>query len=182
MVSFVMVVFDELVNRTTQRAFANEDDAIQARFLDRPHEALRVRVEIWRPGRQAKRLDTGRRQRVSKRVGEAWIAIMQEEAFPPQASLIWIGELATALDHPGAIRLAEDAGDLYPSRREVDHEQDGEAGQPSTGPDFDREEIRGGEDASMGAEELCQVVRFCRSGAGSIPCCLRMLAIVPRLT
>ena len=28
----------------------------------------------------------------------------------------------------------------------------------------------------------CQVVRFCRSGAGSIPRCLRMLAMVPRLT
>jgi len=60
MVSFVVVVLDELVNRTTQRAFANGDDAIQARLLDRPREALRVRVEIGRPGRQAKRLDTGR--------------------------------------------------------------------------------------------------------------------------
>ena len=38
-------------------------------------------------------------QRVSKRVGEAWIAIMQEEAFPAQASITSIGELATALDH-----------------------------------------------------------------------------------
>ena len=135
MVSFVMVVFDELVNRTAQRAFANEDQSIQARFLDRPHEALRVRVEIWRTGRQADRLDTGRRQRVTKRVGEAWIAIMKEEAFPAQASINRIGELATALDHPGTVRLGEDAGDLHPSRREVDHEQDGEARQPSSGPD-----------------------------------------------
>jgi hypothetical protein len=153
MVPFVMVVFDELVNRPTQRTFAHEDQPIQARFLNRPHEALRVRVEIWRPGWQAKRLDTGGRQCVSKRVGEAWIAIMQEEAFPAEASIIRIGELATALDHPGTVRLREDAANLHPSRREVDHEQDGEAGQPSHGP-VHCEEIRGREDASMRAQEL----------------------------
>jgi hypothetical protein len=79
---------------------------------------------------------------------------MQEEAFPAQASIIWIGELATALDHPGAVRLAEDAGNFHPSRREVDHEQDAEARQPTSGPDFDREEIRGREDASMRPQEL----------------------------
>ena len=76
MVAFVMVVLDEFVNRTTQRAFANEDQAIQARFLDRPHEAFRVRVEIRRTGRQADGFDTGGGQGVSKRIGEPWIAVM----------------------------------------------------------------------------------------------------------
>ena len=154
MVAFVMVVFDEFVNRNTQRAFAHEDQAIEARFLDRPHEAFRVRVEIRRTGRQADGFDTGRRQRASKRVGEPWVAVMEEEAFPAQASFIWIGQLATALDHPGAVRLADDAGDLHPSCCEVDHEQDSEARQPSRGPHVDSEEIRGREDASMRAEEL----------------------------
>src|SRR5690348_7060249 len=79
---------------------------------------------------------------------------MEEEPLPAEAAGIWIGELATALDHPGAVRLADDAGDLHPSRRQVDHEQDREARQPTSGPDFDREEIRGGEHAVMPAEEL----------------------------
>ena len=79
---------------------------------------------------------------------------MEEEPLPAQASFIWIGQLATALDDPGAIRLAVDAGDLHPSRREVDHEQDGEARQPTGGPDFDGKEVCGREDASMPAEEL----------------------------
>ena len=97
MVSFVMVVFDELVNRTAQRAFANENQSIQARFLDCPHEALRVGVEIWRTWGQADRLDTGRSQGFTKRGGEAWVAIMKEEAFPSQTSINRIGELATAV-------------------------------------------------------------------------------------
>ena len=78
-------------------------------------------------GRQADRLDAGRRQRVTERVAEPWIAIVPEEAFPSQASVNRIGDLATALTHLGTVRLREDAGDLHSSRREVDHEQDGEA-------------------------------------------------------
>jgi hypothetical protein len=90
MVAFVMVVLDEFMNRIPQRAFANEDQSIQTRFLDRPHEAFRVRVEIGRTGWQADGFDTGGRQGVNKRVGEPWIAVMQEEALPAQASFIWI--------------------------------------------------------------------------------------------
>ena len=55
---------------------------------------------------------------------------MEEEPLPAEAACIWIDELATALDHPRAVRLADDAGDLHPSRRQVDHEQDGETRQP----------------------------------------------------
>jgi hypothetical protein len=61
MVAFVMIVLDEFVNDGPQRAFANEDQVIQTRFLDRPNEAFRVGVEIGRTGRQADGFDTGRR-------------------------------------------------------------------------------------------------------------------------
>lgn len=79
---------------------------------------------------------------------------MKEETFAPQASINRISELATALDHPGTVWLREDAGDLHASRREVDHEQDRDARQPSRGPDVGGEEIRRREDASMRAQEL----------------------------
>ena len=51
MVAFVMIVLDEFVNHVPERAFANDDQLIQTRFLDRPHEAFRVRLEIGRTGR-----------------------------------------------------------------------------------------------------------------------------------
>jgi hypothetical protein len=46
MVAFVMVVLDELVDRNTQRALAHEDNPIQARLLDGPYEALRIRIGV----------------------------------------------------------------------------------------------------------------------------------------
>ncbi len=79
---------------------------------------------------------------------------MQKETLPAQATIIGIGPLATALDDPGAVRLADNAGDLHPSRCEIDDEQDREARQPTSGPHLHREEIRGGEDVSMRAEKL----------------------------
>jgi hypothetical protein len=111
-------------------------------------------LEIWRTWGQADRFDASRSQGVTERVGEAWISIVKEETFPSQASINRTRELATALDHPDTVRLGEDTGNLHPSRRQVDHEQDREARQPSGGPEFDREEIRGRQDASMRVQDL----------------------------
>ena len=61
MIPFVMIMSDELANRVAQRAFAHEDQSVQTRFLDRPYEALRVRVEIGRaPPNTARPPNTGR--------------------------------------------------------------------------------------------------------------------------
>ena len=60
MVAFVMIVLDEFVNDLPERPLLNEDQLIQTRFLDCPHEAFRVRVEIGRTRRQADGFDTGR--------------------------------------------------------------------------------------------------------------------------
>jgi len=53
MVAFAMVVLDELADGSPERPFTDENHPIQAGFLDRPYEALRVRVEIRGTGRQA---------------------------------------------------------------------------------------------------------------------------------
>jgi hypothetical protein len=44
MVPFVVVVLHELADGDTQGMFADENESIQTRFLDRPHEALGVRI------------------------------------------------------------------------------------------------------------------------------------------
>jgi hypothetical protein len=51
-VAFAMVVLDELADGSPKRRL-NENQPIQAGFLDRPYEALRVRIEIRGTGRQA---------------------------------------------------------------------------------------------------------------------------------
>jgi hypothetical protein len=78
---------------------------------------------------------------------------MKEEALPAQATLGG-GQLATALDHPGAVRLSVDAGDLHPPRRQVDHDEDGEARQATGGPHFHRKAVSGRDDALVPAEQL----------------------------
>ena len=87
MISFVMVVRHELANRAAQRAFADQDQSIETRFFDGPHEAFRERIEIGGMGRQADGLDTRRAQRLAKRIREERIAIVKEVAFADEASL-----------------------------------------------------------------------------------------------
>ena len=53
MIAFVMIVLNEFVDDVPERAFANEHQLRQTRFLDRPDEAFGQRVEIGRTGRQA---------------------------------------------------------------------------------------------------------------------------------
>ena len=52
------------------------------------------------------------------------------------------------------VGLGHDAGNLDTARRQLDHEQHGEARQPGTGPHFNGEEIRGREDVPVRGQEL----------------------------
>jgi len=48
MVAFAMIVLDELANGSPEGPFTDENHPVQAGFLDRPYEALRVRVGVSR--------------------------------------------------------------------------------------------------------------------------------------
>ena len=56
MVALVMIMLDELADGSPERLFTDENHPVQAGFLDRPYEALRVRIEIRGTGRQADHL------------------------------------------------------------------------------------------------------------------------------
>ena len=60
MIPFVVVVRDELADGATQRAFADQDHALEAGFLNGAHEALRVGVQIRRAGGESEGGDIGR--------------------------------------------------------------------------------------------------------------------------
>jgi hypothetical protein len=154
MISFVVVVGHELANGAPQRIFADEDQSVETRFFNGPNEALRVCVEIWGTRRQADGLDTRRAQGLAKRLGEERIAIVNQVAFPDKASLDRIADLPTAVNHAVTIWLRYDAGDFNVARRQVDYEEDGEAGESALNPDFDGEEVGGREDAPVSAQEL----------------------------
>ena len=49
-IPFVVVVRDELADGATPRALADQDQALEAGFLDGAHEARRVGVQVRRAG------------------------------------------------------------------------------------------------------------------------------------
>jgi hypothetical protein len=52
-IALSMIVDDEFGDSLTQRRLPDEDHPIQAFFLDRAHEALGIRIQIGRSGRQS---------------------------------------------------------------------------------------------------------------------------------
>src|SRR6185295_4408915 len=56
-----MIMFDEFVQRSPQRALAQEDHLGQAFLLHRPDPALRIGIQVRTAGRQRERLDLTRR-------------------------------------------------------------------------------------------------------------------------
>jgi hypothetical protein len=60
-----------------------------------------------------------------------------------------IAQALTHLAHPDRVRLRGDPGDLNAARRELDDEEHAHPCQATTGPDVDREEVRGGQDVPV---------------------------------
>jgi len=59
MIALMVVMRDELGDRSSYRPFADKDQPIQAGFLDGAYIVRRVRIQIRRARRQAHRFDTG---------------------------------------------------------------------------------------------------------------------------
>src|SRR5882672_2977831 len=87
MVAFAMIVLDELADGSPERPFTDENHLIQAGFLDRPYEALRVCVEIRRTGRQADHLNACGSECLAKRHGEQGIPIVEQKALARQKTI-----------------------------------------------------------------------------------------------
>ena len=110
---FVVVVRDELADGATQRAFAVQDHALEAGFLDGAHEALRVGVQVRRAGGESDGGDIGAGRSVSRRpAGEERVAVMDEEPYVSQASVLGIGGVPHELGEPRPVGLDADARDL----------------------------------------------------------------------
>jgi hypothetical protein len=83
-----VIVLDELGHGSAQRRFANENCAVQQGFLDRPHEALRVRIEIRGTRRKAHDLDASRGEGLAKTEREQWIPIMDYVTLAFQTGVV----------------------------------------------------------------------------------------------
>ena len=153
-IPLVVVVGDELADGATQRALADEHHPLEAGFLDGPHEALRIGVQVWRAGRESDGRDPGRRERVAHGRTEERVAVVNEEPHVPEESVFDVGRVSQELGDPGTVGLGADTGDLDAPAGQMNQDQDREAGQAAWRPDLDGEEVGGGEDVPVGHQKL----------------------------
>ena len=123
-VSLAVIVLDVLPREEAQVAVTERDHSIETFLFDRPNKPLGIRVEIGTPRRQPKGLDPGAGQDVGNDTGIEGIPVVNEIARGPEKPINGIRERADHLLHPRAAGLGVDAGDLYPARLQLDHEED----------------------------------------------------------
>ncbi len=147
----------------------DEDQPIQAGFLDGAHIALRVRIQIRGARREAHGVHAGCRKRLTKRLTKQRVSIVEQVTLADQESIDRIGDLTTALDHPRAVGLGPYPRNLDAPRGQVEDEQDGVPFQARRGPHLHREEIRCGEDVPVGLQELLPRRPLLTLGSGLNP-------------
>ena len=181
-IPLVVVVGDELADGTSQRALADENHALEAGLFDRADEAFGVGIQVRRAGGEPDGPHMGRGECVPHSRTEQRVTVVDKEPHVSQKSVLGIGGVPHELGDPGASWLGADAGDLDATAGQLNQHQHREAGQAARRPDLDGEEVGGGEDVPVAARNSRQVVCFRRSGAGSRPCALSTVAMVPRAT
>ena len=111
-IPFVVVVRDALADGATPRALADQDHALEAGCLDGAHDALRVGVQVRRAGGASDGGDSGRGERVAPGRPEARVAVMDEDPYVLQESVLGIGGVPHELGDPRPVGLGADARDL----------------------------------------------------------------------
>ena len=153
-IPFVVDVRDELADVATQRALADQDQALEAGVLDGAHEARRVGVQVRRAGGASDGGDIGPGERVAPGRPDERVAVMDEDPYVSQESVLGIGGVPHELGDPRPVGLGADARDLTAETGQVNQDQHGEAGQAAWRPDLDSEEVGGGEHVPVGREKL----------------------------
>ena len=106
-------------------------------------KSLRVGIQIRRSRRQLHRLHPGISYHLQKLSGEQRITIVNLVSLSRQDSLLRIREIARDLAHPQSIRATRDPRNLDLQCGEFHEKQNDKSLQPSPGPHFQGEEVRG---------------------------------------
>ena len=102
MIPFVVVVVHELAHRVAQRAFADEDQPLDAGFLDGADEAFGEGVQIGRARGQPDRGHARGRERVADGVAEEGVTVVDEPPRATQKPILGIGDVPHELGSPTA--------------------------------------------------------------------------------
>src|SRR5208337_5095290 len=153
MIAFMLMVGEIFLERMAQGALAEENQLIEAFFLDRTHPAFGKGVEVGGLWRQLESLNAGGVEDRIEVVGEYGIAVVEQEAGVGHGPVVG-GDVAGDLFQPGLVGEWSDAGEDDSAGLEMEEEQDVEGGQAGGGPDFCGEEVGGPEHGRVSANEL----------------------------
>lgn len=120
-VSFVMVVRDEVGERPPQVPFTERDHAIQAFLFDRADEPLRMRIAVWCPERCPDHANACCREDALDAKAPFAITIADQHAIRVEAAVGVFRQVAHGLDEEGFIRMRGGPQNLDPTRVEFDH-------------------------------------------------------------
>jgi hypothetical protein len=104
-VSFVMVVRDEVGERPPQVAFTERDHAIQAFLLDRADEPLRMGIAVWCPERCPDHANARCREDALDAKAPFTITIADQHAIRVGAAVGVFRQMAHGLDEEGFIGM-----------------------------------------------------------------------------
>lgn len=115
MITLVVIVLQELIDRVAHRPLAEEDHAIQALVFQATHEPLNMCVEIRRPRGQAVWLDACMLKQITKRLAGLGVTIHQQATMPSQEPGLTIRQVPGDLIHPRSRGIGCHPGELNSS-------------------------------------------------------------------
>jgi hypothetical protein len=104
-VPFVVVMGHERRKYSAQVGFPENDDPIQAFLLDRPDEALCVRIAVRRLKRRLHEPDADLGQSPAAGRAPFGIPIADQDPVAPEDTVIRAGQHTSDLEHEGVIRM-----------------------------------------------------------------------------
>src|SRR5215472_11349638 len=104
-VALPVIMLHEFVDGLPQGAFSEQDDPLQARFLDGSDEAFRVGIQVRGAWRQFHALHSAALEGLLELYCEQRVPIMDQVSLPDQEPFLRITEVACDLTHPKAVRL-----------------------------------------------------------------------------
>jgi len=180
MIPLCMVVGDELRNRASQMPFPEQDHALEARFLDRPNESLRVRIAVRCTERRPNDSHTFVFNEFQYATAPLAMAIADQFASLYQDAINRIRQVAHGLHDERFIWVRVESCHTNAPRLQLENEQRGVRHQSASGLELGREKSATTRADQCARGNVRQLLG--RSQLGGTPSAFRMLAIVDRAT
>src|SRR5215469_10737457 len=107
----------EFLDGLPQGSFSEQDDPLEARFLDGSDEAFRIGIQVRRARWQFQRLHAAALQNLQEFRREQRVAVMDQVSLPGQEAFGSVTEVPSDLAHPKSIRLTGDSAISNPPTR-----------------------------------------------------------------